>query len=84
MYEFYKCRCGKALAGSVRYGGMVDVVYRVQTLWSLILDSFSSPKGWKLEEYNLLIAYFIETNYLHAQTYTISSYMFGLSASIRA
>jgi hypothetical protein len=44
MYEFYKYRCGKAVAGSIRYGGMVDMVYRVQTLWSLIPDSFSSPK----------------------------------------
>jgi hypothetical protein len=52
MYEFYKCRCGKAVAGSVRYGGMVDMVYRVQTLWSLIPDYFSSSKRWKSEEDN--------------------------------
>jgi hypothetical protein len=44
MYEFYKCRCGKAVAGSVRLGGMVLIVYRVQTLWSLISGSFSRAK----------------------------------------
>jgi hypothetical protein len=33
MYEFYKCSCGKAFEDSIRYDGMVDAVYRVQTLW---------------------------------------------------
>jgi len=70
VYEFYKCRCGKVVAGSVRYGGMVGIVYGVQTLWSMIPDSFSSPKKWKSQEDNSLIAYLIEkTNYLHTQTY---------------
>jgi hypothetical protein len=60
MYEFYKCRCGMALAVSVRYGGMVGMVYGVQTLWTMIPDSFSSPNRWRSEEDNSLIAYLIE------------------------
>jgi len=52
MYEFYKRRCGKAVASSVRYGEMVDMVHRDQTLWPLIPISFSSPKRLKSEKDN--------------------------------
>jgi hypothetical protein len=40
----------KSVEGSVRHGEMVDMVYRVQNLWSLI-ESFSKPKRWNTEEY---------------------------------
>lgn len=60
MYEIYKRKCGKAVGGSLRYGGMVDIVYGVRTLLSMIPDYFSSPKRWKSEKDNSLIAYLIE------------------------